>query len=117
MRGRARLRKAPGSRSRSSRATVLRLPFRNAHHEAVEFVRHLDLAGEARVRPHVVASVARIGAQRKCGAGLACGKTPALAPARAGLRSYACRSGMRTTRPSSSSVTLIWQERREFGRT
>ena len=30
---------------------------------------------------------------------------------------YACRSGVRTTRPSSSAVTLIWQDRREFGRT
>ena len=29
----------------------------------------------------------------------------------------ACRSGVRTIRPSSSSVTLIWQDRREFGRT
>ncbi len=32
-------------------------------------------------------------------------------------RRYACRSGMRTTSPSSASVTLIWHERREFGRT
>ena len=31
--------------------------------------------------------------------------------------SYACRSGIRTTSPSSSSVTLIWQDRREFGLT
>jgi hypothetical protein len=31
--------------------------------------------------------------------------------------SYACRSGVRTVSPSNSSVTLIWQDRREFGRT
>ena len=30
---------------------------------------------------------------------------------------YACRSGVRTTRPSSSAVTLIWQDSREFGFT
>ena len=30
---------------------------------------------------------------------------------------YACRSGVRTTRPSSSAVTLIWQDSREFGCT
>ena len=30
---------------------------------------------------------------------------------------YACRSGVRTTRPSSSSVTLIWHDSREFGFT
>ena len=29
----------------------------------------------------------------------------------------ACRSGVVTTRPSSSSLTLIWHDRREFGRT
>ena len=29
----------------------------------------------------------------------------------------ACRSGVDTTRPSRSSLTLIWQDRREFGRT
>lgn len=28
-----------------------------------------------------------------------------------------CRSGTVTTRPSSASVTLIWQDSREFGRT
>src|SRR5215475_3259261 len=31
--------------------------------------------------------------------------------------SYACFSGTDTVRPSSSSVTLIWHERRELGRT
>ena len=30
---------------------------------------------------------------------------------------YACLSGVRTTRPSSSSLTLIWHDSREFGRT
>jgi dienelactone hydrolase len=29
----------------------------------------------------------------------------------------ACRSGVDTTRPSRSSLTLIWHDRREFGRT
>ncbi len=29
----------------------------------------------------------------------------------------ACRSGVETTRPSSSSLTLIWHDSREFGRT
>jgi hypothetical protein len=29
----------------------------------------------------------------------------------------ACRSGVVTTRPSSSSVTRIWHDRREFSRT
>jgi dienelactone hydrolase len=33
------------------------------------------------------------------------------------LLDYACRSGTRSTRPSSSCVTLIWQDNREFGRT
>ncbi len=32
-------------------------------------------------------------------------------------KAYACFSGVRTTSPSSSSVTLIWQDSREFGRT
>ena len=31
--------------------------------------------------------------------------------------SQACRSGVDTTRPSSSSLTLIWHDSREFGRT
>ena len=30
---------------------------------------------------------------------------------------YACFSGVRTISPSSSSLTLIWQDSREFGRT
>ena len=30
---------------------------------------------------------------------------------------YACLSGVVTLKPSSSSVTLIWQDSREFGRT
>ena len=29
----------------------------------------------------------------------------------------ACRSGVDTTRPSSASLTLIWHDSREFGRT
>ena len=32
-------------------------------------------------------------------------------------RNYACFSGVRTTRPSSSALTLIWHDKREFGRT
>ena len=32
-------------------------------------------------------------------------------------RRYACFSGVRTTSPSSSSLTLIWHDSREFGRT
>ena len=32
-------------------------------------------------------------------------------------RTYACRSGVDTVRPSRSSLTLIWHDRREFGRT
>jgi hypothetical protein len=31
--------------------------------------------------------------------------------------SQACRSGVRTTSPSSASLTLIWHDSREFGRT
>src|SRR6185295_12928277 len=38
----------------------LSLPLGDAHHEAVERVRHLDLAGEARIRPHVVAEVQHV---------------------------------------------------------
>jgi hypothetical protein len=30
---------------------------------------------------------------------------------------YACRSGVRTTKPSSSAVTLIWHDNRESGFT
>ena len=36
---------------------------------------------------------------------------------RAGRLVHACRGGTVTTRPSSSSVTWIWQESREFGLT
>ena len=36
---------------------------------------------------------------------------------RARLDTQACRSGVRTTSPSSSSVTLIWHDSREFGFT
>src|SRR5262250_1430494 len=37
-----------------------RLPLRRAHHEPVELVGHLDLAGQARVRPYVVAEVEHV---------------------------------------------------------
>src|SRR5215470_9555431 len=37
-----------------------RLPLRHAHHQAVELVRHLDLTGEPRARPHVVAEVQHV---------------------------------------------------------
>jgi hypothetical protein len=45
------------------------------------------------------------------------GGPPPLAIRQAVLAAYACFSGVRTTRPSSSSLTLIWQDSREFART
>src|SRR5690349_14717349 len=33
------------------------------------------------------------------------------------VHAYACLSGVLTDSPSRSSVTLIWHDRREFGRT
>src|SRR5262249_35447535 len=55
--------------------------------------------------------MARIGqVQAKTCKSVACGRKFTFA-------SYACRSGILTTSPSSASVTLIWQDRRELGRT
>src|SRR5690349_5410577 len=38
----------------------LSLPFRNPHSEPVERIGDLDLAGEARIRPHVIAEVEHV---------------------------------------------------------
>src|SRR5262249_46094947 len=42
------------------KSTTLGLPLGRAHHQAVELRRHLDLAGQARVRLHVVAEVEHV---------------------------------------------------------
>src|ERR1700704_6523337 len=52
-----------------------RLPLRHAHHQAVKLVRHLDLAGEPRVRLHVVAEVEHVLLHRR---GLARARAPGL---------------------------------------
>src|ERR1700730_12991182 len=45
---------------RNFKSTTLGLPLGRAHHQAVELRRHLDLAGQARVRLHVVAEVEHV---------------------------------------------------------
>src|ERR1700746_1943417 len=45
---------------RNFKYTTLGLPLGRAHHQAVELRRHLDLAGQARVRLHVVAEVEHV---------------------------------------------------------
>src|SRR5438045_1675576 len=52
------------------RPVALGLSLRNAHHESAEIVRDLDLAGETRVRPHVIAEVEHVLFHRRWAADL-----------------------------------------------
>src|SRR5215468_976070 len=45
---------------RNFKSTTLGLPLGGAHHQAVELRRHFDLAGQARVRLHVVAEIEHV---------------------------------------------------------
>src|SRR5262245_31655991 len=60
---------------RNFKSPTLGLPLGCAHHQAVELGRHLDLAGQARVRLHIVAEVEHVLLHRR---GLAHRRTPRL---------------------------------------
>src|SRR5436190_21235687 len=53
-----------------TRRLLSRLPFGRTDHEAVEFGRHFDLAGQPRIRAHVEAEIEHVFFHRRRPAGL-----------------------------------------------